>query len=114
MKEPQRLEAMVGMMSVVSVRLLQLKSVARTDPDRPAQRVVPRLWLTMLQAVRKRARRVYDMTVGEFYREVAKLGGFLGRKSDGEPGWITIWRGWEKLNTLVCGAEAVFESRKCG
>jgi hypothetical protein len=105
LKSPGRLEAMVGLMSVVAVRLLQLKSVARTDPDRPAQRVVPRLWLAMLKAARKNLHRVHDMTVGEFYREVAKLGGFLGRKSDGEPGWITIWRGWEKLNTLVRAAE---------
>ena len=31
-------------------------------------------------------------------REIdAKMGGFLGRKSDGEPGWITIWRGVKDL-----------------
>lgn len=40
-----------------------------------AQRVVPRVWLAM----RKRLHRVHDLTVGQFYREVAKLGGFLGR-----------------------------------
>ncbi|MBL7038905.1 MAG: hypothetical protein ISR77_09765, partial [Pirellulaceae bacterium] len=42
----------------------------------------------------------------------------LGRKSDGEPGWITIWRGWEKLNMLVRGAELAsqfrLEREKCG
>ncbi len=107
LKSADRLEAMVGLMSVVAVRLLQLKSVARSDPDRPARRVVPRLWLTMLKAARKNLHRVHDLTVGEFYREVAKLGGFLGRKSDGQPGWITIWRGWERLNTLVRAAEIV-------
>jgi hypothetical protein len=100
-----RLEAMVGLMSVVAVKLLQLKTLAKQDPDRPARTVVPQLWLMMLKAARRRLRRVHDLTVSEFYREVAKLGGFLGRKSDGEPGWITIWRGWEKLATLVRGAE---------
>jgi len=24
-------------------------------------------------------------------------GGFLGRKGDGDPGLITIWRGWIRL-----------------
>ena len=114
LRETDRLEAMVGLMSVVSVRLLQLKSVARSDPDRPARDVVPRLWLLMLKAVRKKLRRVHDLTIYEFYREVAKLGGFLGRRSDGEPGWITIWRGWEKLNTLVQGAQLAIELKKCG
>ena len=101
LKAAGRLEAFVGLTSVVAVRLLQLKSLARTNPEVPAQRVVPRVWLQMLKLARKGLHRVHDLTIGQFYREVAKLGGFLGRKSDGEPGWITIWRGWEKLNTYV-------------
>jgi hypothetical protein len=104
LKTGARLEAMVGLMSVAAVRLLQLKSLARISPEVPAQRVVPRVWLQMLKAARKGLHRVHDLTVGQFYREVAKLGGFLGRKGDGEPGWITIWRGWEKLNNFVHGA----------
>ena len=104
LKSSGRLEAMVGLMSVVALRLLQLKSLARTSPDIPAQRVVPSVWLQMLKAVSPKINRVHDITVRQFYREVAKLGGFLARKGDGEPGWITTWRGWEKLNTLVTAA----------
>jgi hypothetical protein len=101
LKAAGRLEALVGLTSVIAIRLLQLKSIARTNPEVPAQRVVPRVWLRMLKLARQGLNRVHDLTVGQFYREVAKLGGFLGRKSDGDPGWITIWRGWEKLNTYV-------------
>ena len=101
LKTADRLEAFVGLTSVVAVRLLKLKSLARTNPEVPAQRMVPGVWLKMLKLARKNLNRVHDLTVGQFYREVAKLGGFLGRKSDGEPGWITIWRGWEKLNMYV-------------
>ena len=101
LKTVGRLEAFVGLTSVVAVRLLQLKSLARTNPEVPAQRVVPRVWLQMLKLARKGLNRVHDLTVGQFYREVAMLGGFLGRKNDGSPGWITIWRGWEKLNAYV-------------
>jgi len=114
-----RLEPMVGLMSVVAVHLLQLKTIATVEPTRPARTVVPPLWLAMLKASRgRRLRRVHDITVYEFYREVAKLGGFLGRKSDGEPGWITIWRGWKKLATLVRGAKIAqnvgSKSNTCG
>ncbi|NES18704.1 MAG: hypothetical protein F6K41_07175 [Symploca sp. SIO3E6] len=31
----------------------------------------------------------------------AQLGGFLGRKSDGEPGVKTLWRGIQRLNDLA-------------
>ena len=114
LKAAGRLEAFVGLTSVVAVRLLQLKSLARTNPEVPAQRVIPQVWLTMLKSARKGLDRVHDLTVGQFYREVAKLGGFLGRKSDGEPGWITLWRGWEKLNTYVFVASKLKLQICCG
>jgi len=45
-----------------------------------------------------------EMSVRAFWRYVARLGGFLGRRSDGDPGWKTLWRGWTKLQTLAEGA----------
>jgi hypothetical protein len=109
LKTAGRLEALAGLLSVVGVRLLQLKSAARTAPNRPAREMVPERWIIMLQAARKNKNvmRPTPMTVGEFYRQLAMFGGFLGRKSDGEPGWITIWRGWQKLYLIVRGAELV-------
>jgi len=32
---------------------------------------------------------------------IAQLGGFLGRKGDGEPGITIIWRGWSRLADLA-------------
>ncbi len=32
---------------------------------------------------------------------IAKLGGFLARKSDGEPGVKTIWRGLRRLHDIA-------------
>lgn len=32
---------------------------------------------------------------------IAQLGGFLARKSDGEPGIKVIWRGLMRLNIIV-------------
>lgn len=114
LKTAGRLEAFVGLTSVVAIRLLKLKSIARTKPDTPAQRVVPDVWLKMLKLARKKMAPVHDLTVGQFYREVAKLGGFLGRTGDGEPGWITIWRGWGKLNMYVTVASKIKSKPTCG
>lgn len=106
----ERLERVTGLLSVVAVRLLHLKFVARTDPDRPAKHVVPGPWIEMLKSLRKGNQPIN--TVGEFFRSLAMLGGFLGRKGDGQPGWITIWRGLEKLILCIRGAEAMHT--KCG
>lgn len=106
LKTSARLEAMMGLMSVAAVRLFQLKGEARTAPERRAEEVVPPKYVRELKAVRKIGA-LDELTVGQFFRELAELGGFLGRRSDGEPGWITIWRGWDKLQTMVRGADAV-------
>jgi hypothetical protein len=104
LKTGQRLEAMVSLMGIEALRLLQLKALARTEPERPAAQLVPQRYLEMLQRLRPKAM-VALQTVRGFFRELAKLGGFLGRKHDGEPGWITVWRGWEKLHLMLRGAE---------
>jgi len=103
-----RLEAVAGMLSVLAVRLLQMKSVARRQPELPAEHVVPKSWLDMLRAIRRRP----IHTVRDFFRHLAGLGGFLMRKGDGEPGWITLWRGFEKLLLCLRGARAA--RRKVG
>ena len=43
------------------------------------------------------------LTLREFVRGVAGLGGFLGRKGDGEPGVRTVWRGYQRLQDLLLG-----------
>ena len=42
----------------------------------------------MLTALRKRKL----TTVRDFFRPLAGLGGFLPRKRDDNPGWLTLWR----------------------
>lgn len=104
LKASHRLEALTGLLSVVAVRLLQLKGIARSEPERPAIEVAPPKYVAVLRAFR-RATEALPWGTYQFFRELAKLGGFLGRKGDGEPGWQTIWRGWMKLQAMVQGAE---------
>jgi hypothetical protein len=104
-----RLLPLTGVLSVVAVLLVQMKHAARTHPNQPASELVPTLWLKLLQA--KRKTKTWKVTNYEFWRAVAKLGGFLGRRHDGEPGWQLIWRGWKELHTL---AEGAILAKKCG
>lgn len=113
LEEAERLRACIGILAVVAVRLLQLKQQARVNPDRPAVACAPEGHVQVLAVYLNRS--VEGWTVREFWREVARLGGFLARKSDGDPGWQTVWRGWQKLDLLTIGA-GLAESRdkKCG
>ena len=40
-------------------------------------------------------------TLRELVHMIASLGGFLGRKGDGEPGSMTLWRGLTCLSDIV-------------
>ncbi len=99
-----RLRPVIGVICVQAVRLLQLRQVARQAPETPARKLVPPEWLEVLGKVLRNPRPLN--TVRDFIRGVASLGGFLGRKSDGEPGWKTIWRGLETLLVALRGFRA--------
>lgn len=105
-----RLERVTGMLAVVAVRLLQIRSLAEENPDQLAQEVIPTQWIDILCQVRKRS--AETLTLTEFVKQLAGLGGHLGRKRDGRPGWITLWRGLEKLLLILRGTQ--LKPQKCG
>jgi hypothetical protein len=105
-----RLEALFGLVSVIGVRLLQLKTIGKADKTAVAYNRVPHTWLNALKHLKPRIQ-VTKITVYEFFREIAKLGGFLARKSDGEPGWQTTWHGYQKLQLIVKGIEIGMKNR---
>jgi hypothetical protein len=108
-----RLLPLTGVLSVVAVLLVQLKTLARNAGETPAATIVPSIGIKMLAA--KGQLHSDHPTIYEFWRGVAKLGGFLGRTGDGEPGWQTLWRGWQELHQFVEGARTLLKLyRNCG
>lgn len=102
LRDASRLEPLIALVSVIGIRLLQLKLIGRNQPDAKARSHVPSSWIRALHLARPRVK-LTGMSVYQFFRELAKFGGFLGRKHDGEPGWQTIWRGYQKLQSLLDG-----------
>jgi Transposase DNA-binding/Transposase Tn5 dimerisation domain len=98
----ERMEACLAILSVVAVRVFQLRTALTAQPEAPAEQVATTEEIQVLRAFHKQdATNV--LTVREFVRGVAKLGGFLGRKHDGEPGVLTLWRGYQRLQDLLSG-----------
>ena len=109
-----RLEPVIGLLSVVAAVLLGLRHLARTPAAQrtPAAAAVPLTWVRIVAAAayrspRKPPRGAEDLSLAEFFVGVARLGGHLARKRDGPPGWLTLWRGWQTLHQLARGAELV-------
>ena len=96
-------------MSPLAVRLLQLRASAREEPERPANALIDPLMLAVL--AERSGHSPTTMTLGTFWTEVARLGGYLARSHDGPPGWRTIWKGWLSLQTLLEGVYLAFHLR---
>jgi hypothetical protein len=49
----------------------------------------------------------------EAIRLIAQLGGFLGRKGDGEPGAKTLWLGMRDIAVFIDGMQVVRQEERC-
>ncbi|MGZ3615869.1 MAG: IS4 family transposase [Ktedonobacteraceae bacterium] len=92
---------LLGLLSPLAVRLMQLREYARSEPERPAHEVIEPLMLAVMAT--RSGQAPAAMTIGSFWTEVARLGGYLARSHDGPPGWRTIWKGWLSLQTFLEG-----------
>jgi len=95
-----RLFAAVALLSLVALALVDLREKSRLEPDAPAE--AAGLSATELRVLRHQSRRPLA-TVRTVYLALAALGGHLGRKADGPPGWQTLWLGRRSLRLLVEG-----------
>jgi Transposase DNA-binding len=98
------LQRLLGFQAPLAVRLLQLRQSVRATPEMLAADAVDPLLVRLLAA---RLQRPADLSLAQFWQGVAQLGGHLGRKRDGAPGWRTLWRGWLTLQEYAVGARLV-------
>jgi hypothetical protein len=84
----------------IACHLLALRNEARRAPDAPATAVVSSDHIDVLRALGRR--KLPDApTVRDVLLAVAALGGHIAYA--GEPGWLTLTRGYEQLITLTRG-----------
>jgi hypothetical protein len=109
----QALQPMIALLSVTAVMLLNLRQAARRPDatERKATELVAPIYEEVVRTWRYKCARD-ELSVYEFYLAVARLGGHMNRKGDGFPGWLTLWRGWQKLEHMVAGVELSHRRRK--
>ena len=90
----QRLMPMIALFSISAWRLFWLTFLARTGFYYPC----PHEREALYRFLHKQPMPDTLLpTVHQATHWIARLGGFLARKRDGEPGVTVIWRGWQRL-----------------
>jgi hypothetical protein len=136
--EATDIRRLAAILSVISVRMLQLRDLAgfgdaldrkRSNSDSPGsgggtaeaddpaalQGTVPWTWIVVVAGLSQRV--PASLTPRQFWLAIAQQGGYIGRRGDGRPGWKVIWRGWYDVTMMVRGAElhaADGSHSKCG
>lgn len=99
-----RLEPMIMILSAVAGWLLQVRDAGRAEDaaTRPATEVVPQQVVQTLYIWRHPDQSPKpDWSIRDFTLALGRLGGHQNRRSDGMPGWITLWRGYERLASML-------------
>src|SRR5579883_2333139 len=100
-----RLENALAVYALVAVQVLWLTALARAQPDQPCTVALSAAeWQTLHRVSQPRAPLpATPPTLHEAARAIARLGGFLGRRHDGAPGPLSLWRGLARLRDLTAG-----------
>jgi len=108
-----RLQNYIALMSVVAWRLQWLTYINRISPDEPCTTVLTTIeWQALYMRIHKTSVLPKSLpSTHQVIRWIAQLGGFLGRKSDGEPGIVVIWRGWQRLQDFAATWDLIVNER---
>jgi hypothetical protein len=97
-----RLEACLAIDMVVAWRVFHLSQLGREKPEAPCTEFfTDEQWKALSVYVNRGKAPKEPPTLHQAVRQIASLGGFIGRKGDGEPGTITLWRGIQHLDDLA-------------
>ena len=112
----ESLEACLAVDMVVAWRIYHLTKLGREVPDAPCTVFFEEAeWKALHIFIHKKpALPDKEPTLREAIRMVASLGGFLGRKCDGDPGTTSLWRGLQRLEDITATYLALLPFLKAG
>jgi hypothetical protein len=115
LEEADRIERAITIYSIIAWRIMFITYAARTDPNALCTKILSTdEWEALYCFTNKCASPpIAPPTTKEAVNLLAKLGGFLGRKSDKDPGMKVLWRGISRLGDIT-EAYKVFTVRNVG
>jgi len=98
----EALSRFLGVCTGVAWRLLWMTYQARKTPDASCETILTLSEWQALAAYMQRSSQPPQQvpSLRQAMRWIGQLGGFIGRKRDGEPGVKVLWRGWEVFQTI--------------
>jgi hypothetical protein len=111
-----RLEACLAIDMVVAWRIYHLTKLGRETPQVPCTVFFEEAeWKALHTFIHKTPKLPpQPPSLRDAMRMTASLGGFLGRKCDGEPGTTTLWRGLQRLEDITAMYQTLLPYLRAG
>ena len=98
----ERFEVCLGIYLIITWRLLCMTMLAREYPDLPCDIIFEKdEWQSLYVTVKQETPPETPPPLDAAMDMIAKLGGYLGRASDGPPGAKTIWIGIQRMRDFT-------------
>ena len=107
LKEATSLQKAISVYSLAAFRIMQMVYESRHYPDVSCEVVLTKEQWVVLYMLINQNRDIPKIppSFSQAVRWIGKLGGHLGRNSDGPPGLKTVWEGYKRL----CDAASVYQ-----
>jgi hypothetical protein len=107
LKDAESLQKAINVYSLAAFRVMQLVYESRHHPEVSCEVVLTRAQWVTLYMLTNGNRQIPQQppSLQQAVKWIGRLGGHLGRKSDGPPGLKTVWQGYQQL----CHAASVYE-----
>jgi hypothetical protein len=103
LKQSESLQKAITVYSLAAFRIMQLVYDSRFHPTVSCEiALTPTQWKVLYILIHKKKQTpTQPPSLGQAVSWIGKLGGHLGRKSDGPPGLKTVWLGYAKLTNAT-------------
>lgn len=101
LEEADRLKKALSTYSIIASKILSMTYKARIEAESSVEGILEKNEWEILHALVNKTVPKKPPSMKEAIFQIAKLGGFIGRKSDGDPGVKTIWQGYRRLQESI-------------
>jgi hypothetical protein len=112
-----RIENCLALYMIIAWRVLFITMMGRSHPNVSSNIIFTNAeWCAAYAVTQKKAPPKEAPPLKEIIKMVAQLGGYLNRKSDGDPGAQTIWIGIQRLRDIALGWSAfqtIGKNKRC-
>src|ERR1051326_8573289 len=103
LRTAERIVNLIAVFCVLSWRIFWMTMMNRVAPAAPPLVALTRVETQLLDRLLPEPSKRQKATLSTYLIKVARLGGYLARRSDSPPGNMVMWRGLSRLTDIELG-----------